>query len=30
MEKCKCGLQWELTRHDVEVSELSWPYPLLV
>ena len=20
MEKCKCGLTWELTRHDVEVS----------
>ena len=20
MEKCKCGLSWELTRHDVEVS----------
>ena len=20
MEKCKCGLAWELTRHDVEVS----------
>ena len=20
MEQCKCGLTWELTRHDVEVS----------
>ena len=20
MEKCKCGLTWELTRHNVEVS----------